>query len=634
MASSSIASASLKLTTDAGGLSQGLSSAEGKLKDWGRKQEKQSQDIGKGINDAMQSGKGKDDKGGGIGGIGSALAAIPGIAGIVVGATVAIGGAFAGVASEINKTSRSAKELGVGVLGFSALEAAAKVARVSTEDLQGGILSLETALQQADEPAERLFGQLGLSVQQLRQLPVDEAMAQIADALAKVDDPAARARLSLQVFGDRALALQPLLDKGGQGIRKLTDEAKASGAAFDEVSADKVSAASEAMSKLSGIWSGFCNWLAISVAGIVDWGASALSSIGGVASSVSSWFSSMGETISSWASSAYASITEAVGDVWDDVQPYWDSFAEYASEWWDTLSETASSAWGTICDYTASALDSMGIDSKATFASINDGLSWLKDRFSDLWSYVASFWDWIWGKKKGQDALKDAASTIADMAGGEGSSSSGGSWEEAGAKDSKRYGEGFRKGLTKASMEALKGMNDLESELRKTLATIGMTSSESRIWELGQKGASKEQLEKLKELAKEVKNVEAAWGTIEVQPLEMFQRQLDGLDAMLASGRISWEQYSLGVVKANKQMMAAAGVGELKTVGGALKDSSAAVSASIKAELSDRVQNDPAAEMRRAQAELKAIQERQLKTAELMLAELKKKNDDDEWGEF
>ncbi len=651
-----IASASLMLTTDSGGLNKGLDAATKKVTSWGKKTEEDNKKtgkesgkkLGKGMGEALEDegkkGKGKTGKEGWgsmiMSGLTSVVSAIPGIVGAVIGGAVAIGSAFSSISEGMLKTTKAARELGVGLLGFSALEAAAKVTGVATEDLQGAVQALQGNLEMADGPAQKLFGQLGLDVQKLRDMPVDEATATIADALQKIQDPGERARLSLAVFGEKALAITPLLNKGGAEIRRMADAAKASGEAFDEMDAAKVTAASEAMAKLSGIWSGFCNWLAISVAGLVEWGATALSSIGSACQSIGSWFADLGSTISTWGASTWDSIVEATGTVWEEVQPYWDAFLEYVSPVWDTICEYAVSAWDTISTASIDALEGMGVDTKAWGETIGGWIDTVKGWFSGLWDYVSSMWDWIFGKKKGGDALVENAKQIADMAAGatgaggsSGSSGSGLSLAAAGERDARNYGRGFQRGLTRVSAEVLKGMNDLEKELTKAMATVGMTGAEGKIWEFGQKGASKEQLAKLKDMAQAAKEVDAGWSVIEVPPLEMWERQLAGLDRMLESGRITWEQYAQGVAKAGKQMQAAAGVGELKTTGAAFMGSGAAMSAQIKAELQDRIQNDPAAEMRRAQKELAEVQKRQLRVAEQMLAEMQRQNEE-EWAEI
>ncbi len=638
--SNTLCSTVLKLSADTGALNKDLAGAEGKIKAWGKKQEKTGKDAGKdtgkGMNEALKEAGKEGGKGGKKGwgasilsGIGVVGGAFVGVVGAAVGAAIAIGSAWMGVAEGMLKTKKAASELGVGLLGFSALESAAKVAGVATEDLQEGILALEKNLALADEPAARLFGELGLSAEKLRAMPIDESMATIADALNGLNDPAKAARLSLEIFGDKALALQPLLKKGGDGIRQLAAEAKASGEAFDEVAADKLTAAQEAINKLSGLWSGFCNTLAIATSAVIEWGASALSCVGSVLSSVGSWFYSLGETIGGWGEAAYDAIIEAAGTVWEEVEPYWDAFVDYAGQAWDWLSETACDVWNDVYTASVDALEGMGVDTGAWAKTIREWVDTVKGWFSALWDYVRSFWDWIFSKK-GKDALADTAAQITDdKAGG----SSGGDWGSKGETAGNLFADGMKKGLTKVNMEVLKSMNDLEKDLRKSMATVGMTGAEGKIWDMEQKGAGGAQLDKLKGLAQAAKEVEAAWSTVQVTPLEMWQRQLSGLDTMLESGRITWDQYARGVANAGKQMMSAAGGMELKTVGAAFKDSSASMSAQIKAELQDRVQNDPAAEMRRAQMELKEIQKKQLAVAEKMLAAMQKDNED-EWEQF
>lgn len=756
MGQNTIATASLKLTADASGLTKGLDSADQQMKAWGKRQEKQKNDIAqKGKAKDDQSGKSDDQKGKPTTWMGR-LAAVAttgasAFAAITAAATAAML-AFSRLSDPILATAKAARELGVGAEGLSALSYAAKVAGVGIEDLQAGIAQLEGNLSSAE--GDRYIRELGLDAQKLRQLPVDEAMAQVADALKGITDPARRARLALAIFGEKAVQLKPLLDKGGAGIRALTDEAKKTGNAFNDLDAENVRKANEALARMSAGFQGLMNRVVIGAAPWVEWATQVVGAVSGTAwsavqgfgagltdylvvpvmkaaapvvdvfvnissaisaalspivawvdayvvqplasaagaipgilsnvagavpgilsgvgqafgdlpaafmggwSGITGWaetyvvgparsamtalqqaLAPTGGTVDTylvgpfmdWASAVADNAVPMVTSALESIQPYTDTVGGWFSSAFASISDAASQLADVFMTGLTNAIESFGIDSKAVFAQVQSVVETLIGYVKTAASYVTGLFDYITRRTSAGDAVRGAADSLV----------SGG--KATGEKAGEAIGRGISDGVKRSAADPLnsvKGkilasMTQLENELRKGIATIGMTGPEAKIWELGQqKDIDTKQLDKLKELAQQAKQVEAAWGVIEVPPLEMWQRQIAGLDKMLEDGRISMEQYQRGIAKAGAGLVQAANLGPLKTVGGMQKDSSAAVSAIIKSNLQDRVTTDPAAEMRRAQKELLEVQKRQLAVSEKLLEETKKGNDEDGWEAF
>lgn len=673
MPSNSIAKASLELTTDSGGLNKGLSDSESKLKAWGNKQQSQQEKAGKdsGEKAGKASQKGVEEAGAKakpptwLGRITQGATLIAGTVTVVAGAVAALTTVFSSLSDGIAKTVKQARELGVGVEGFSALAHAGKVAGVGVEDITGAVTALETALQGTE--SDRYFQALGLDVDALRKLPVDEATSQIADGLKGIADPAERARLALAIFGDKAVQLKPLLDKGGEGIRALTDEARKSGVAIGDEAAAKVLKAREALARMGTTLEGLTNTVVIAAAPWIDWGVevtgtltgkvwSALTAFGqGVndyllapvlrvaapvtdvlwnleteylkfSLSVGQFFLDVGKGAVDWASSMADEVAPTITSALETIQPYTDALAEYFWSAYDAVSEALASMADAITDGLAMALEALGIDSKAAFQSVADGITWLQEKFKQLWDYVAKFWDYITRRTAGGDALRSAADAIAT-----------GGMAATGETAGEAIGKGIQKGIDKGTTDplnnvkakVLQGVTALEKELQKSIDTVGLTGSEAKIKDLEKQGADPKQLEALKALAEEARILESAFSVVErFSPDEVFRQQIEGLEKLRDAGKITEEQFSKGVGKASQNFISASGSGPLKSVGGAVENSSAAVSAVIKASLQDRVANDPAAELRRAQAEQKEIQKKQVTVSEAILAEIKRGNDE------
>lgn len=134
---------------------------------------------------------------------------------------------FVAGAAAFVKVGGSLKEMsdrtGVAVETLSALQYAASQTGTSIEALEKG-LRLSQKLIGSDAGAKTLE-RLGLSAEKLRGMaPADQFMA-LADALAKVQDPAGRTAMAMQLFGRAGAELIPLMSGGSAGIAKLTSEA-------------------------------------------------------------------------------------------------------------------------------------------------------------------------------------------------------------------------------------------------------------------------------------------------------------------------------------------------------------------------------------------------------------------------
>lgn len=564
MAGKTLATASLKLTADAGGLTAGLQKTKSDINTF-------SKDSKKKLEEAKPK---KDDSGGGFSKLALPLAAIA--AGAF--AFKALSGSVLETITSIKDATKAAREMGIGVEGFTALGHAAKVAGVSADDLKSGLSQVQTVLKSSDENAGRIFGGIGLEVEELRKLPIDEATAKIAGALEGISDPSTKGKAALQIFGEKAVQLEPLLAKGSSGIKALSDEAKKLGVSLSENDASKVAGASEAFEKISATWEAFKNQAVVTLApifeNVVNWTIR-------VRDSVRTAFN--GEVVRGFA--------VGLAYVFDSLKLVGGVIAEFV------LAPTLK-AFASMVDAAETTINAL-IDLANKLPRVNISkidTSSVSNLFREMGNEAEK------DGKKTRDAFGDSAKSV-----------------NAYFDSLKNKSESVTKAITKPldtfTAKTLSGINQLEDELRKVLKTVGMTGAQQKIFDLEQQGAKPKDLENVKMLAEQARNVETAFNNIKEPPMSVFERSQEGLKTLLDNGRLTLEQYQLGIVEAAKSFQQQVGMTEVKSTGAVVAGSREAFSLINKSQQQNQ-QNDP----------MKAIQDanrmaNQQRTKQLAVAE-------------
>ena len=167
-------------------------------------------------------------------GIGKLAEGFKGVGGAVkdlFGKLVVIGGIVAAAAfglkslvDEFAALGKTAQRVGTTVDFLAAMRFAASKSGASVEQLDQGLQAFVQNLGQARAGTGRMAAFLGkVSPALLTQLKAtqsnEEAFKLLADAMAKVQDPAKRLALAQKTVGDAALA--PLLARGSQGLLEL-----------------------------------------------------------------------------------------------------------------------------------------------------------------------------------------------------------------------------------------------------------------------------------------------------------------------------------------------------------------------------------------------------------------------------
>jgi hypothetical protein len=168
-----------------------------------------------------------------LGKLGKDLTTIGAPAALAGGAIVAGFGAaalhVADVGGAINDMSA---RTGIGAEALQELGHAAALSGSSVGTLEKGVLTLAknvTAAAGGSEGAQAKLAALGLTFEDLKSLSPEDQFALVADRVASIEDPTARAAAATAVLGKSGAQLLPLMMGGAQGIAAARSEAQALG---------------------------------------------------------------------------------------------------------------------------------------------------------------------------------------------------------------------------------------------------------------------------------------------------------------------------------------------------------------------------------------------------------------------
>lgn len=157
---------------------------------------------------------------------------------------------FAETASALDDMS---KQTGLSVETLSSLDYAAKQNGTTLETLTGSLFRMSRRIANVTTesgPAVRALAALGIEADALTQLPADEQMKVIADALVNVGDESLAAQYGFEIFGGEIKSLLPLLQQGSAGIEEWQGKAREAGAVIGQDAVDAAAEFSNALTDL------------------------------------------------------------------------------------------------------------------------------------------------------------------------------------------------------------------------------------------------------------------------------------------------------------------------------------------------------------------------------------------------
>lgn len=135
-------------------------------------------------------------------------------------------------AEQGDEAEKTSKKVGLSVEAFQELTYAAKLNKVSTEEMTQALrhLSLNTyKASTGSKEARDQFHKLGLSSDDLAKMPTDQILGKVADKFAVMPDGIKKTAMATQLFGRAGSSLLPMLNQGSKGINALKKEADSLG---------------------------------------------------------------------------------------------------------------------------------------------------------------------------------------------------------------------------------------------------------------------------------------------------------------------------------------------------------------------------------------------------------------------
>lgn len=177
----------------------------------------------------------------------------------VTAAAAGLGVAIKGVIDEADKLGKAAQKFGVPVEQLSALKFAAELSDVSLEALGKSFTILSKNMQSvaggAANIAAAAFDNLRISVKNADGglKSTNEIFLDVAERFKDMQDGATKTALAVAIFGRAGAELIPLLNQGRNGIKSLTDEARALGIVIDDKTAKSAENLNDNLKRLSKV---------------------------------------------------------------------------------------------------------------------------------------------------------------------------------------------------------------------------------------------------------------------------------------------------------------------------------------------------------------------------------------------
>lgn len=171
----------------------------------------------------------------------------------------------------IDAQAKLARSLGTTTASMQVLERAGSLAGVSMQGIEQATKDLTRRLSQAAAgagPAKDALKRLGLTAKGLADLPLDERIDTINSAIRRFIPAAQQAAVAGQLFGEEGSIAISRLDSAT--IRQATSDIQAFGIAVSDEAAAKIELANDALSRMTLVFEGLRNKLAVEVAPVLQ----------------------------------------------------------------------------------------------------------------------------------------------------------------------------------------------------------------------------------------------------------------------------------------------------------------------------------------------------------------------------
>jgi len=173
-------------------------------------------------------------------------------------AAVAVGRNLLTLEAEVERLTQLASRLGVSFNFIQVLQVAAVKTGTSVDELGSSFNRFLKSVNDArtgSSAAVSAFGDLGISVDQVRSATPEQLFTDVAAALLQIDDPARRAAVALQLFGEAGLQLLPVFDE----LATAREELERLGAAISDRQREQIARFGDELDRASIAAKGFAD---------------------------------------------------------------------------------------------------------------------------------------------------------------------------------------------------------------------------------------------------------------------------------------------------------------------------------------------------------------------------------------
>ena len=154
------------------------------------------------------------------------------------------------VTAQMDAIGKKADQIGLTTDALQELTYVAEGAGVSQEKFTSSMERFSKRLGEATlgaGAASKMLKTMGLDANELTQIPLDQALGEVADKMSQIEDPTQRAAAAAAIFGREGVAMVNMMREGSDGLDRMRQAASDAGAVIDE---KLIREAEEAQTKL------------------------------------------------------------------------------------------------------------------------------------------------------------------------------------------------------------------------------------------------------------------------------------------------------------------------------------------------------------------------------------------------
>lgn len=163
---------------------------------------------------------------------------------------------FTATADALEGMMQTADRLGMTTKEFAALQMGAQWANIEVQTFEKAMMTLSKNLgnaAQGSQAAAKGFQALGLDINRMLATDAPNRLAEIADRLNRLETPAQRSAVAMQIFGKAGFEMQKMLAGGSAGIQDMIAAADKMGMTLNDEALQRVVKFNDAMDELRSL---------------------------------------------------------------------------------------------------------------------------------------------------------------------------------------------------------------------------------------------------------------------------------------------------------------------------------------------------------------------------------------------